>query len=239
MKTLHISTSSIFIIIIMMIVTIFSCMVSYSIIPPASAFTHDSLDLEKIADSTITQLEFNNSTITFEQYLNKTTYKVGETIYVYGQLRNTGTHDVYVSYPGPATSSVLKDQNGKFVDSFGGAYVLDGGPYGNETLHPNTTTTLRVWDFSRTVVGGGPWSLQIQPAELAADEPGIYYVKSMINFNYRADQTSEHSKTITLWSKPLQITVLPENAPEFSFAVPVLLIGILSTIVFYRMKFRK
>lgn len=174
-------------------------------------YSHGNLDLEKTSDTTTTQLEFNNSIITFEQYINKTTYKVGETIYVYGQLRNVGTGKVYVSYLGPATSSVLKDQNGKLVDSFGGAYVLEGGPYGNATLYPNTTTTLKVWDFPRNVVGGGPWSLQTQPANLAADEPGTYYIRSMINFNYSADATSEHSKTITLWSKPLQITVLPEK----------------------------
>ncbi len=210
-------------------------LISCSMAHPALAFTHSNLDLEKISDSTITQLEFNNSTITFEQHVNKTTYKVGETIYVYGQLRNIGTRDVYVRYQGPATSSVLKDQNSNFVDSFGGAYVLDGGPYGNETLHSNTTMTLRVMDFSRNVVGGGPWSLQVQPAELAADEPGIYYVKSMIYFHYSADQTSEHSKTITLWSKPLQITVLPEKAPEFQATAGIILvIGVIIAMYFGR-----
>ncbi|MDH2908322.1 MAG: hypothetical protein PXX83_09545 [Candidatus Nitrosotalea sp.] len=158
----------------------------FTVCPASALYSHGTLDLEKTSDSTITQLEFNNSTITFEQYLNKTAYKVGETIHVYGQLRNVGIHDVHVNYLGPTTSSVLKDQNGKLVDSFGGAYVLEGGPYGNETLHPNTTTILRVWDFPRNVVGGGPWSLQVQPAKLEADEPGNYYVRSMINFKYHA-----------------------------------------------------
>lgn len=218
---------------------VLSILLSCFMTSTASAFTHSNLDIEKNSDSTITQLEFDNSTITFEQYINKTSYMVGETIYVYGQLRNIGTHDVYVSYLGPATSSVLKDQNGNFVDSFGGAYVLDGGPYGNETLHPNTTTTLRVWDFPRNVIGGGPWSLQIQPSELAADEPGIYYIKSMITFNYRADASNEHSKTITLWSKPLQITVLPEKVPEFPFAQIILVFGVISIVVIYRIRFVK
>ncbi|SMH70359.1 hypothetical protein [Candidatus Nitrosotalea okcheonensis] len=201
MKTLHLG----------MIVVVLQCIFCF-VIPSASAlYSNGTLDLEKISDSTVTQLEFNNSVITFEQYLNKTTYKVGETIYVYGQLHNNGTRNVYVSYPGPATSSVLKDQSGKLVDSFGGAYVLDGGPYGNATLYPNTTTTLKTWDFPRNVVGGWPWSLQIRPDELVADKPGIYYVKSMVHFNYDIHTISEHRKTITLWSKPLQITVLPER----------------------------
>lgn len=193
-------------------IIVFSCVAAcFTVLPVFALYSHGSLDLEKTSDTTITQLEFNNSTITFEQYINKTTYDVGETIYVYGQLRNVGARDVYVSYLGPATSSVLKDQNGKLIDSFGGAYVLEGGPYGNATLRPNTTTTLRVWDFPRNVVGGGPWTLQVQPAKITADEPGIYYVRSVINFNYGADMASEHSRKTTLWSTSLQITVLPEK----------------------------
>lgn len=136
-------------------------------------------------------------------------------IYIYGQLHNAGIHDMYVSYLGPATSSVLKDQNDKLMDSFGGAYVLEGGPYGNETLHPNITTTLRVWDFPRNIVGGGPWSLQAQPAELVSDVPGNYHVRSVTTFNYHASITSEsNNNAITLWSKPLQITILPKKSTD-------------------------
>lgn len=202
MKTLQLVT----------IMIVLSCMTLCFTISSASAlYSHGTLDLEKISDSTITQLEFNHSTITFEQHVNKTTYTVGETIYIYGQLRNVGTHDVYVSYLGPATSSELKDHNGNFVDSFGGVHALDSGPYGNETLHPNTSTPLRVFDFQRNIVGGGVGSLQEQPAKLAADVPGIYYVRSVIDFNYGSDMTMEHHQSITLWSEPLQITILPEN----------------------------
>jgi hypothetical protein len=230
MKTFHLVTTIIVILCMMSSLTTYNAFALYA---------HGNLDLEKTSDSSITQLEFNNSVITFEQYLNKTTYKIGETIYVYGQLRNVGTHDVYVSYLGPATSSILKDQNDKLVDSFGGAYVPEGGPYGNATLYPNTTTTLRVWDFPRNVVGGGPWSLQTQPAMLTAEEPGTYYVRSMIDFHYRVDLTSEHSKEIILWSKPIQITILPEKVPEFPLAITILSIGILSTVVFHSIKIRK
>lgn len=202
MKTLHLG----------IIMIMISCMTLCFTISPASAlYSHGTLDLEKISDPTITQLKFNNSIITFEQHVNKTTYTVGETIYIYGQLRNAGTHDVYVSYIGPTTSSELKDHNGNFVDSFGGAHALDSGPYGNETLHPNTSTPLRVFDFQRNIVGGGVGSIQVQPAKLAADSPGIYYIRSVTDFNYGSDITMEHQQAITLWSEPLQIIVLPEN----------------------------
>lgn len=222
MKVLHL--------LIIMISCMILCFTTYT---AYALYGHSNLDIETTSDTSITQLAFNNSIITFEQYLNKTTYKTGETIYIYGQLRNVGTHDVYVSYLGPATSSVLKDQNGKLMDSFGGAYVLDGGPYGNATLYPNSTTTLSVWDFPRTIVGGGPWSLQIQPAVLTADEPGTYYIRSMIDFHYRADLNSEQSKEVTLWSKPLQITVLPETYVQNKQPIEITQVELDSPLAFF------
>ena len=43
--------------------------------------------------------------------------------------------------------------------------------------------------------------------------------------------------TVFLWSQPVDLTVLPEEkVPEFPFAIPILLIGIMSILVLYRMK---
>lgn len=48
------------------------------------------------------------------------------------------------------------------------------------------------------------------------------------------------SDGVSLWSKPLQITVLPEEkVPEFLFAIPMLLICVISVIVFYGIMFEK
>lgn len=184
-----------------------------------ASYQHGNLDLEKEGGAKVTQLVLDYSTVTFQQYLNKTAYRAGEPIYVYGQLRNTGTGSVYVSYLGPPTSSVLKDQSGSLADSFGGAYVLEGGPYGNATLQPNTTMTLLVWDFPRNVTGGGPWSLRAEPANLTADDPGTYYVRSVTEFSYGPDSAHEHGKT-TLWSAPLWITILPRDIQNTSSTVP-------------------
>jgi predicted secreted protein with PEFG-CTERM motif len=42
------------------------------------------------------------------------------------------------------------------------------------------------------------------------------------------------------FNKGIDLDLLPESAvPEFPFAIPVLLISIVSIIVFYKMRFRK
>ena len=42
---------------------------------------------------------------------------------------------------------------------------------------------------------------------------------------------------VFLWSQPIDLTIFPEEkVPEFPFAVTVLMIGIVSVIVFYRIK---
>lgn len=184
-------------------------------------------DLEYFyGNSTTTKLEFNNSTITLDQYTNKTTYNVGEKIYVYGSLLNIGTHDLYVAYGTPSISSELKYQNGTVADLYGGAIVLTGSG-GSETLKPNTSTFLRVWapDSSK------PPYLHLIPSFLVAKESGNFTITSMTDISYSSNKTSEYNNgTITLWSKPLHITILSEKhmenktdlsqskIPEFPFA---------------------
>jgi hypothetical protein len=42
---------------------------------------------------------------------------------------------------------------------------------------------------------------------------------------------------VPLWSQPVDLTVLPEEkVPEFPFTIPILLAGITSILVFYRLK---
>ncbi|MDE1767649.1 MAG: hypothetical protein KGI27_15455, partial [Thaumarchaeota archaeon] len=77
---------------------------------------------------------------------------------------------------------------------------------------------------------------------------GNYTLISVALFTFNTHTENVNADEI-LWSKPLQITVLPENtqteayssmqnSPEFPFVIPVFLASIASLIAFYRIKFR-
>lgn len=71
-------------------------------------------------------------------------------------------------------------------------------------------------------------------------KPGNYTLTAVSRF---LAATDKGCTMVYLWSQPVDLTVasedrsMAEKIPEFPLAVPVLLAGIISTIVFYRLKF--
>ena len=190
-------------------------------------------NLESIfGNSNTTELVYNDSKVVLEQTIQKTTYKIKENITVARGLVNMGNQNVTIYHWNPVilTEAKYDDGNHAWPPDNQGGFVLGANALRNETLKPqilNSVNTL--------------------PVTLTLYYPGNYTVISMAWIKFNSSNTGRFNG-MPLWSKPLQITVLPEKyvqnetnssvskIPEFPLAIPILLIGIMSILVFYRMK---
>jgi len=129
------------------------------------------------------QINYNGSKLLVTNIINKTTFKVRETITVIPELTNIGNHTIAISYCGQLFVTLIIDQHGKIVSpQYAWACPLfDQGL----TLAPNVSTP-------------GDSYGQI----IALDTPGNYTMTSLASFG-------STSNTV-LWSKPIRITVVPE-----------------------------
>ncbi len=180
-----------------------------------------------------TQISYNGAILIINQTTSKLEYKMGENITIHPEMINIGTAPVTIVNGQPLFDIQVMDQNGiKVFDSGYSGMLIVGWGF---TLNPGITMQdNRTWG----------WNPQATTPVIKLDTPGNYTVLTESNISlYNTAEESSHAipahPTKSLWSKPIQITVLPEKVPEFPFTIPILLIGIVSTITFYRMKYRK
>ena len=158
--------------------------------------------------------------------------RIGENITVIRELVNIGNQNI-ISYhwiPVMFTEAKYQNESHAWPDTYPEGFVLGGNPLRSETLKPNI-----------------PNSVNAPPVIFTLDSPGNYTILSMAFIKFDSnDIVGFHG--IPLWSKPLQITILPEKymqnetntsiqkIPEFPFAIPILLISVISILAFYKMK---
>lgn len=164
------------------------------------------------------QMDYNGSTLAVTNILNKTTFKEGETITVIPEVTNLGNQTVNVYYDPALFYMDVKDQNGKIVSSSGGGDLLVS--FGM-TIKPNASSPAYV--PAGNAMQKGVFTLTT----------GKYTITSIANIG---NFGKPYYPRFYLWSKPIQITVLPEKVPEFSFATIVFALSIVSTILLYQFK---
>jgi|GEM_PF-2775600 len=156
------------------------------------------------------QVEYKGAKIIVTNIINKTTFRIGENITVIPELTNLGDRNVTVGYCGPLFVTLTVDHLGQIV-------------------WPRYSWACPLISHGMTLVPNAPSTSDDRYGQtLTLHNPGEYAIISIASFG-------DISNATVLWSKPIQITVVP----EFPFAIPVMLIGLVSVIGFYRMKFRK
>lgn len=172
-----------------------------------------------------TNLEYKGAILIVTQTISKLEYKVGENITVHCALVNIGSNAITINHLVPLLQSSVTYENGSAYFPINYPYVLIGG---DATIEPGNPITD---PDCRPSPGDYPASI------VKISTPGTYNVTSFAYFTIHDNLAPISFEP--LWSKPIQITILPEKVPEFPFAIPILLISITSLIVFYRMKFSK
>ena len=183
-------------------------------------------------DITKTELVYNGGTLKIDQHMEKTEYKSGERIWVSRELVNTGNKTLKIAYTsyGIFETYFINQANNMVMPKYGSyTTLLEGFEY--ITLKPGSYT------LDNTT---GNKSYAYPPRytfSFVINVPGNYTIITGASLGVYDNTTKLVDGYV--WSKPLQITVLPEKVPEFPFAIPILLISIASMIVFYRMKIIK
>jgi hypothetical protein len=73
----------------------------------------------------------------------------------------------------------------------------------------------------------------------ASDDNGIHVIPLVDNSYFKPNPACRIPDSLSRYPIETVQNSSQYAIPEFSYAVPVLLVGILSTIAFYRMKYRK
>ncbi len=160
-----------------------------------------------------TLINYHGVNLTVINIINKTTFGIGENITVIPELLNHGNHNVTVSYCGQLFVTLTTDESNRIVSP---QYSWACPLFDNEiTLEPNVPTPGESYGQVITL-----------------HDAGNYTIQSIASF---ADPPNQ----VILWSEPISIVAVSEKIPEFPFVIPVLLIGIVFVIGFYRMRFRR
>lgn len=154
---------------------------------------------------------------------------------------NTGNKDVTIAYPfASILGIVLNSENGTsvYLDHHG---IYSDNPFADDKLWsltwPNIGSVALKPDQS--VV---QYYVLSRPPDVPSKyyhypPPGNYTISSVARL---LGNINGKCTMVYLWSQPINLTIFPsDKIPEFPFAIPILLMGITSSIVFYRMKFRK
>lgn len=183
--------------------------------------TNTSPTLEdQFGHSTQTKLVHNDSILILNQTTQKLTYKMGENITLDTELINIGKKTVEIAYCKPWIALEIKDQTGNEVWPNSQLACIPEF-LGKVTLQPGEHINVQ------------PWVASMLPPSLHTS--GNYTVVSVALFSFGVYNPNSVE---SLWSKPLQITILPEKVPEFPFAITIFLASITSLILFYRIKFQ-
>ena len=165
--------------------------------------------------------------------LSSVNYTVGERYYFVTAISNIGNKSVDITqFPTVPLGFELKYPNGTAVEGIGSSSLSEGG-------------SMEMADYI------GP--LKLEPAKSIVENEELLFrstntnlASSIIPGLYKLTADGEilgdvngTCTRVFLWSQPIDVTILPEEKlPEFPFAIPVMLIGIVSVIAFYRVKFR-
>ncbi len=164
---------------------------------------------EQWGNPTQTQLSHNDTILILNQTSDKLEYKVGENITISTELINVGNKNVDIGYWPPMVVLEIKNQDGIVVwPKITWIGILQEF-YDVETIRPWEHLDEKPWghnNFTRLFYDMPLPQLQI---------PGKYTVVSMALFTFNITTDSRgHREPIgnvqPLWSKPIQITVLPK-----------------------------
>lgn len=147
-------------------------------------------------NATQTYRTHNDTTLILDQ-ITKLEYKNGENITVTPELINIGNRNIDIAYWEPLTAFEIKDMNDKIVwPKFDGIGFTPEW-HGIVTIKPGEHLVEHAW--------GPRFTLYPQ-----IHEPGNYIVRSVAFFTF--DTHTKYMNSVQpLWSKPIQITVLPEK----------------------------
>ncbi len=187
---------------------------------------------EQFGNPTKTKLVNDGSILVLNQTAQKLEYKMGENITIIPELINIGNRTISIAYLEPAFFLEIKNQTGDVV-------WPQSTRIGWVPEYSGIKTSLKPGEH----FSGKPWGVTLRPdifpPTIRLSDPGNYTVISIGLFTFNTTHSVTAGNLEPIWSKPLQITILPEKVPEFPFAVPILLISITSLIVFYRIRIRK
>lgn len=178
--------------------------------------------------STKTELMHDGSILILNQSADKQVYSIGENMSFTTELINVGNKSANIVYWEPISYLEIKNQSGDVIWPTNPSVVYIPEFREVKTLKPGEQFSTRPWEPS---INYAP-----NPVKIALLSPGNYTVISVATLTFDTN-TVKVTSLEPLWSKPMQITVLPEKMPEFPLALPILLIGITSLILFCRIKF--
>lgn len=142
------------------------------------------------------------------QTSNKLEYKAGENITISTELINLGNKSVDIGYWPPLVVLEIEDQKGVLVWPENSRVGILQEFYGVETIKPGEHLSEKPW-------GKGNFTYLLYEMPLPQlHVPGKYTVMSIAYFTFNMT-TDDHGHreptglTQQLWSKPIQITVLP------------------------------
>ncbi|HYL65800.1 MAG TPA: hypothetical protein VEU72_01450 [Nitrosopumilaceae archaeon] len=150
---------------------------------------------EQFGHMTQTKLIHDNAILILNQTTKKLAYQSGEDIIVIPELINIGNKKVEIAYCEPLFVLEIKNQTGDVVWPQSTGVVCVPEFHGNITLEPGEQ------------FGTQPWGPNIFP-QLSI--PGNYTLTSVALFSFNTNAESWVSIE-SLWSKPIQITILPEK----------------------------
>lgn len=177
------------------------------------AFAQTARDILQERDNAQdTQLSYGGATLIINQTIPKIEYKMGENITVYPSMTNIGNSSVTVANGTPLFDIQVIYQNGtKVFDSgYSGMLIVGWGFTLNPgmVMHENET-----WG----------WNPNAKTPVIKLDTPGKYTIltESNISLYHSADEYSHYTAPHpekSLWSQPVQITVLPTRYDQNAVA---------------------
>lgn len=193
---------------------------------------------DQLGNSTKTKLVHDGAILILNQTIQKLVYKVGENITISTELINIGNKAVDIAYGEPWVALEIKNQNGDEIWPNSGIASYPEFQ-GKKTLKPGEHISEQPWGLTSAP--------NIFPNTIRLSSPGNFTAISVAIFRFTTPLENSDS-VVPLWSKPLQITILPEEyiqnetnssmvkIPEFPVTIPILAISLIFLLVFYRMK---
>jgi hypothetical protein len=195
MKTLHLS------------IIIFSLILISILLQTALAQKTAHEILQKRDNMPATKLSHGGAVLIINQTIDKLEYKMGENITVHPEMINIGTSPVVVANGMPLFDIQVYQNGNKVFDSgYSGSQIVGWG----FILEP---------DIAKNDTGTWSWNPHATTPVIKLDIPGKYIITSESNIElYDNVEQSSHAipahPVKSLWSQPLQITVLPEKYIE-------------------------
>lgn len=159
---------------------------------------------EQFGNPTQTKIIHDNAILILNQTTKKLVYQSGEEITISPELINIGNKTVDIAYWEPEFFLEIKNQSGIVWPQYAtAAYIPEF--HGIKTLKPGEQFGVRPWTT--------PTGPIFDPPPIRVYAPGNYTVISVTTFTFDTN-TNRLNSMEPLWSKPLQITVLPEKYVE-------------------------